>query len=205
MGRKATIDRNDLFQATLRLIRPGKSIASLSLREITREAGISPNSFYRHFKDTDALAIALIELAGESLRLIIREARLQAQNNPQKTIIRSSVEVFVEQLNSDEGYLSLLLRESYIGSEAYKQAVENQLNYFTQELVNDLNTLEKAERNQPLNHAETIAKAITQLSFHMGAKILNSSETQRSQIINETIAMIRMLLEGARQMKEIKD
>ncbi len=204
MGRKATIDRNDLFQATLRLIRPGKSIASLSLREITREANISPNSFYRHFKDTDALAVALIELAGERLRMIIRESRLQAQNT-NKSIIRSSVEIFVQQLNSDEGYLSLLLRESYIGSDAYKKAVEDQLNFFTQELIEDLNALEKLEKGNGLLHANIVAKAITQLVFHMGASILNSSEQERQTIIEETIAMIRMLLEGARQLKDIND
>lgn len=203
MGRKATIDRNDLFQATLRLIRPGKSVASLSLREITREANISPNSFYRHFRDTDELAIALIELAGERLRTIIREARLQAIQS--KSVVRSSVEVFVQQLNSDEGYLSLLLRESYIGSQAYKNTVETQLNFFTQELVDDLNQLEKAEKNQPFQHAEIVAKAITQLVFHMGAKILNSAPEQQQQIAEETIMMIRMLLDGARQLKTAKD
>ena len=52
VGRKATITKDELFQAALNLIGPEKSIASLSLREVAREAGIAPNSFYRHFKDT---------------------------------------------------------------------------------------------------------------------------------------------------------
>lgn len=203
MGRTATIDKNDLFQATLRLIRPGKSIASLSLREITREAGISPNSFYRHFRDTDELAVSLIVLAGERLRTIIREARLQAKQT--ESIIRSSVDVFVEQLHNDEGHLSLLLRESYIGSSAYKKAVEDQLNYFTQELTEDLNQLEQREKKQDLAHAEIIAKAITRIVFHMGAQILNAPKEQQQQIAEETIVMIRILLEGARATKEIKD
>lgn len=202
MGRIATIDRSVLFDATLRLIRPGKSIASLSLREITREANISPNSFYRHFKDTDELAIALIEQAGESLRMIIREARLQAQSS--NSIVRSSVDVFIQQLHSDQGHLSLLLRESYIGSQSYKQAVEKQLDFFIQELQEDLNNLEKLEKQQTLQHAYLLATAITQLVFHMGAKILNSPE-QQHEIAEDTIKMIRMLLEGARLIKTFKD
>lgn len=203
MGRTATIDKNDLFQATLRLISPGKSVASLSLREITREAGISPNSFYRHFRDTDELAVSLIVLAGERLRSIIREARLQAQQT--ESVIRSSIEVFVEQLHNDEGHLSLLLRESYIGSEAYKKAVEDQLNYFTQELLDDLNRFEQREKQQDLAHADIVAKAITRIVFHMGAQILNSPKDQQQKIAEETIAMIRMLLEGARVTKSLKD
>lgn len=203
MGRTATIDKNDLFQATLRLISPGKSVASLSLREITREAGISPNSFYRHFRDTDELAVSLIVLAGERLRSIIREARLQAQQT--ESVIRSSIEVFVEQLHNDEGHLSLLLRESYIGSEAYKKAVEDQLNYFTQELLDDLNRFEQREKQQDLAHADIVAKAITRIVFHMGAQILNSPKDQQQKIAEETIAMIRMLLEGARVTQNLKD
>ncbi len=64
VGRKATITKEELFQAALNLIGPQKSIASLSLREVAREAGIAPNSFYRHFKDIDELAISLIDRAG---------------------------------------------------------------------------------------------------------------------------------------------
>ena len=130
VGRKATITREELFQATLHLIGPQKSIASLSLRELAREAGIAPNSFYRHFKDIDELAIALIDRSGLVLRRIIREARLQASK--QQSIIRSSVEVFIQQLDADEGNLSLLLREGYTGSTSYKAAVDRQLNFFQQ-------------------------------------------------------------------------
>ena len=122
VGRKATITKEELFQAALNLIGPQKSISSLSLREVAREAGIAPNSFYRHFKDIDELAIELIDRAGGVLRQILHEARLQASR--QSSIIRSSVEVFIQQLDADEGNLSLLLREGYTGSHSYKNAVE---------------------------------------------------------------------------------
>ncbi|MEW2874777.1 TetR family transcriptional regulator, partial [Pseudomonas aeruginosa] len=84
------------------------------LREVAREAGIAPNSFYRHFKDIDELAIELIDRSGVVLRQILHEARIKAVR--QSSIIRSSVEVFIEQLDADEGNLSLLLREGYTGS-----------------------------------------------------------------------------------------
>ncbi len=136
VGRKATITKEELFQAALNLIGPQKSISSLSLREVAREAGIAPNSFYRHFRDIDELAIELIDRAGIVLRQILHQARLKASK--QNSIIRSSVEVFIEQLDADEGNLSLLLREAYTGSASYKAAVERQLNYFQQELQEDL-------------------------------------------------------------------
>ncbi len=45
VGRKATITREELFQATLNLIGPQKSIASLSLREIAQKQGLHQIAF----------------------------------------------------------------------------------------------------------------------------------------------------------------
>ena len=200
VGRKATISKEELFHATLNLIGPQKSIASLSLREIAREAGIAPNSFYRHFKDIDELAIALIERAGMVLRQIIRQARLQASPKTH-SIVRSSVEVFIQQLDTDEGSLSLLLREGYTGSLSYKAAVERQLIFFQQELHEDLIRIEQVN-DRKISHADIAAKAITQLVFNMGAKVIDVSPEQRTQVADQTIIMIRMILEGARNLNK---
>lgn len=199
VGRKATITKEELFQAALNLIGPQKSIASLSLREVAREAGIAPNSFYRHFKDIDELAIELIDRAGIVLRQILHEARLKASR--QSSIIRSSVEIFIAQLDADEGNLSLLLREGYTGSKSYKQAVERQLNYFQQELQDDLIRLERLN-NKKLFHPDIAAKAITQLVFNMGANVIDMPAEDRQEIAEQTMLMIRMILEGARHLED---
>lgn len=199
VGRKATITKDELFQAALNLIGPQKSISSLSLREVAREAGIAPNSFYRHFKDIDELAIELIELSGGVLRRILHQARIKA--NKQSSIIRSSVEVFIEQLDADEGNLSLLLREGYTGSIQYKLAVDKQLNYFQQELQEDLIRLERINHSK-LAHPDLVAKAITQLVFNMGAKVIDLPIKERKEVAEQTMIMIRMLLEGSRHLDE---
>ncbi len=201
VGRKATITKEELFQAALNLIGPQKSIASLSLREVAREAGIAPNSFYRHFKDIDELAIELIDRSAIVLRQILHEARLKASRH--SSIVRSSVEVFIEQLDADEGNLSLLLREGYTGSASYKEAVEKQLNYFQQELQEDLVRLERLNSSKML-HPELVAKAITQLVFNMGAKVINLPHEERKEVAEQTMIMIRMILEGARHLKDSK-
>ena len=198
-GRKATITQDELFAATLKLIGPSKSISALSIREITRAAGIAPNSFYRHFHDIDELAIALINRAGLVLRNIIRQARLQM--DPNKGSIRSSVEIFLKELDADEGNLGLLLREGYTGSVSYKRAVEQQLSFFQQELQEDLIRLEQRYQQQ-LSHPDVVAKAITQLVFNMGAKVMDLPHSERQLIAEQNILMIRMLLIGARHFKQ---
>ena len=51
-----------LIQAALRLITETRSLTSLGLRELAREAGLNPNTFYRHFKSLDEFYNKLLSL-----------------------------------------------------------------------------------------------------------------------------------------------
>lgn len=197
LGRKAVISRDDLIDAALKLIGPHRSISTLSLREVAREAGIAPNSFYRHFRDMDELAIALIDRAGRSLRKIIGEARNRA--SPERSVVRSSVEAFMEQLNGDERLLHILLREGTVGSDAFKQAVERELNFFEEELRVDLIRLARTNKTGIYEPA-LVAKAITRLVFAMGSIAMDQPQEKRAEIQEQMITMLRMIVVGTQTM-----
>ena len=101
------------------------------------------------------------------------------------------------------GNLSLLLREGYTGSHSYKNAVERQLNYFQQELKEDLIVLERLNQSK-LAHPDIVAMGITQLVFNMGAKVIDMPVEERKQVAEQTMIMIRMILEGARHLDEAR-
>src|SRR6185369_10513784 len=71
--------RQALLRAALDLARRGGSLASISLREVAREAGVVPTAFYRHFRDMDELGLALVDDVCLTLRKLMREARVAAQ------------------------------------------------------------------------------------------------------------------------------
>lgn len=196
-GRRAVISREDLIAAALSLLGPNRSVSTLSLREVAREAGIAPNSFYRHFRDTDELAVVLIEEAGTALRRIIGQARTRATT--ERSVVRSSIETFMEQLNPDEKFLPILLREGTVGSDAFKQAVEKQLLYFEEELCSDLERL-AALNNTGIVHAPLVAKAITRLVFAMGATAMDLPKSEHGRILEEMVVMVRMIIVGTQTM-----
>ena len=49
-----------LMEAAMRLASSRRSLSSIGLRELAREAGLNPNTFYRHFADVDDLGLAII-------------------------------------------------------------------------------------------------------------------------------------------------
>jgi TetR/AcrR family transcriptional regulator, fatty acid biosynthesis regulator len=196
-GRRPSISREDLIAAAIGLVGPNRSVSNLSLREIAREAGIAPNSFYRHFRDTEELAIALIDEAGRALRKIIGEARHRA--SAERSVVRSSVETFMEQLGADGKFLQILLREGSTGSEAFKRAVERELRFFEDELCVDLIRLAKAS-GAPIAEPALAAKAITRLVFAMGAVAMDLPREHHAAILEQTVVMLRMIISGAQHM-----
>lgn len=201
-GRKPTINGEDIIQAALRLTGPNRSISSLSLREITREAGIAPNSFYRHFESPEHLAITIIELAGSTLRDLVGQARFRSQEQNQG-IVRSSVETFIDQIYVDQHYLPILLREGVVGSDKFQHAVREQLSFFQQELTEDLiKFAEKQISNVDALHPALIAKGITRLVFAMGADALEMPKEQHPELVNEMVVMIKMLITGAYRLNK---
>ncbi|WP_082672468.1 HTH-type transcriptional repressor FabR [Luteimonas abyssi] len=193
-GRKPTITRDDLLAAALRLIGPHRSVSTLSLREVAREAGIAPNSFYRQFHDMDELAIALIDMAGESLRRIIGDARRRAVSG--RSIVRGSLETFMARLRADDKLLHLLLREGTVGSDGFKRAVDRQLHFFEEELRIDLIRIASAQ-GITFHEPALVARAITRLVFAMGGTALDSPPERDATLVDELAQMIRMLLRGA--------
>ncbi len=200
-GRKAVIARDDLVEAALALVGPHRSVSTLSLREVARQAGIAPNSFYRQFRDMDELAVALIDRAGQSLRSIIGEARQRAPL--ESSIVQASVATFIAQLRSDDKLLHNLLREGSVGSPAFKAAVDRQLSFFEDELRQDLVRIARAT-NSNIHDPATTSKAITRLVFAMGATVLDQPRGRDVEMTDQIVTMVRLILLGAQRLADAR-
>ena len=71
--------RRALVDAAFNQLSAERSFSSLSLREVAREAGIAPTSFYRHFKDMNELGLTMVDEGGLTLRQMMRKGRQRAE------------------------------------------------------------------------------------------------------------------------------
>jgi AcrR family transcriptional regulator len=127
--------RQALLDAALDLL-ADRSFGSLSLREVTKKAGIVPTAFYRHFASMDELGVALVETSMRSLRRMIRAAR----SNPRtyRDIIHASVRTLHEHVRAYEDHFWFITRERYGGTGSVQQAIRTELKLFSSELAVDL-------------------------------------------------------------------
>jgi AcrR family transcriptional regulator len=127
--------RRAIIAAALKLL-ADRSFGSLSLREVTREAGIVPAAFYRHFDSMEALGLVLIDESFRTLRDMLRGARA-GKLDPNR-VIESSVEIVVASIAERREHWRFIARERSSGVTVLRYAIRTELRLITSELATDL-------------------------------------------------------------------
>ncbi|EMB7785827.1 HTH-type transcriptional repressor FabR [Klebsiella pneumoniae] len=176
--------RRSLVEAAFSQLSAERSFASLSLREVAREAGIAPTSFYRHFRDVDELGLTMVDESGLMLRQRIAKGG---------SVIRTSVSTFMEFIGNNPNAFRLLLRERSGTSAAFRAAVAREIQHFIAELADYL----ELENHMPRAFTEAQAEAMVTIVFSAGAEALDVGPEQRRQLEERLVLQLRMISKGA--------
>ena len=129
------VTRRAIIGAALKLL-DERSFSGLSLREVTREAGIVPAAFYRHFESMDALGLVLIDESFRTLREMLRSARA-GKLDPTR-VIESTVEMLVAGVAEQREHWRFIGRERSSGVTVLRYAIRTEIRLITSELATDL-------------------------------------------------------------------
>ncbi len=190
--------RRAIMDAALRLSAE-RGFASLSLRQVAKEADIAPTSFYRHFDDLDDLGLALVDEVGTSLRQVVRQARRRVRASGQGSVVRTSIETFMEFATNNANLFRLLLGEGAGNSIAFRTAVREEVGRFTSELIESLQQ-EADKQRRPLAHAALAAEAMVTVAFNLGASALDRTPSERAEIVERIVGEVRIIMRGAEAM-----
>lgn len=183
--------RRAIIDAAISELSEDKSFASLSLREVARQAGIAPNSFYRHFKDMEELGLTLVDESGLTLRQLMRKARQRIKKNG--SVIITSVKTFMEFTETNANILRILFHERSGTTRALRDAAAREIQYFTVELSDYI---------QGVGYEKDIAycqaEAMVAIIFSIGAESLIATPSQRKELEQRAIKQLRLIATGAR-------
>jgi AcrR family transcriptional regulator len=135
--------RQALLDAALELLAE-QSFSSLSLRQVTRAAGVVPTAFYRHFDDMEQLGIALIDESFRTLRSMIRAAR--ADPRTYEHAIRNSVRILTSYVHEHDTHFLFIARERFGGVASLRHAIGREIHLFATDLATDLARFPGLER-----------------------------------------------------------
>ena len=193
--------RRALMDAALAQLSADRGFGSLSLREVAREAGIAPTSFYRHFSELDELGLALVDEGGVALRQLMRQARKRIARNG--SAISTSVDTFMEYLGNNSNLFRLMLRESTGVSKPFRTAIKAEIDHFVTELAADLARIAD-EENRPLSDSKLVADAMVTLVFNQGAEALDATPPEKEALKDKRKTERSMILVGSRTIARHK-
>ncbi len=198
------LTRAGLLQAALALIGEGRSFTSLGIREIAREAGIVPNAFYRHFRNTDDLGLALVEEMGITLRRLLREAR-QVDRAP-NSMVRRSVQVYDEYVRQNRLQFLFVSSERSGGSRILRLAIRTEVTHFTNEMAQDFRRL-GIYPDMPTSSLQMVCGLIVTTMLAAAPEILDLPPEQpllEAEMRENFVHQLQVVLLGAACWKEKK-
>jgi len=134
-GERKEVTRRAIIGAALKLL-DERNFSALSLREVTREVGIVPAGFYRHFESMEALGLVLIDESFRSLREMLRAARTD-KLDPNR-MIESTVEILTASVTQQREHWRFIVRERSSGIPILRHAIRAEILLITSELAADL-------------------------------------------------------------------
>ncbi|MBV7699169.1 TetR family transcriptional regulator [Streptomyces sp. TRM70350] len=127
--------RQALLDAALELLEE-QSLSSLGLREVTRAVGVAPTAFYRHFRSTADLGVALVEETLSSLHPTIRTIVSTTGDSDER--ITRAVELIGGHVRAHPAHVRFIAREQHGGVQPVREAIRSQLALFTEEVKAEL-------------------------------------------------------------------
>ncbi|TNE73548.1 MAG: TetR family transcriptional regulator [Gammaproteobacteria bacterium] len=195
--RKPGETREKLMNAALELVGKGRHFASLGIREVTRQAGVVPTSFYRHFRNMDDLGLQLVDELGLVLRRMMREARgnvLQADK-----LIEESVGIFISHALANRNFFLFMAQGLAGESRAVQEGIRSEMRFFASELANDLRRLRLAEHLSDKDLDVTCDLVVRTVAFSL-TDLLGVSvddDYQVDQIRKRTTHFLQLIFVGA--------
>ncbi len=130
--------RRAFFNAVLDLCITGQSFSSISLRQVTREVGVVPTAFYRHFDGMESLGEALVvEELGSTLATLRDGLQIGRKRSFDRQIAKS-IQLFLQTVSAQPRYWQFLVSERFGGSEAVRKAISDLIKMHGKILGEDL-------------------------------------------------------------------
>ena len=189
--------RKSLMQAALHLMGEGRSFTSLGIREIAREAGMVPNAFYRHFRNTDELGLSLVDEVGVTLRRLLRQAR--QPGSAETSVVRESVRVYHGYVRQNRLLFLFISSERAGGSRILRLAIREEVRHFVNDMARDM-ALMQAYRDLPEASLQMVCSLIVNTMLAAAPEILDQPTDESAQEDDATqpfVQQMQLILLGA--------
>ena len=146
----------------------------------------------------DELGLTMVDEGGLLLRQLMRQARQRIVK--EGSVIRTSVETFMEFIESSPNVFRLLLRERSGTSAEFRAAVAREMQHFVAEMTEYL-----ISTGMNREKASIQAEASVILVFSSGAEALDLNKNERDELTERLVMQLQMVAKGAFWYREERE
>jgi AcrR family transcriptional regulator len=169
----------------------------MSLREVARNAGIAPTSFYRHFKDLDELGLELVDQAQAIIGEIFKSSQFNQLGLRPRKNCKEAVELYVKSLKEHPDYFQLVLKERNSSNDVIRNAISKVNDGVLAELEMLLSSSYEAQGvKQQDKVTNVMAHALMAVLYNNGLEILTASDEQVERLKASMIDQVELIVLG---------
>ncbi|MDQ9010681.1 TetR family transcriptional regulator [Acinetobacter gerneri] len=195
--------RQALLTAALHLSTSGRSFSNLSLRELSREVGLVPTAFYRHFQDLNALGIELVDQVALNIKTVLYQLGQGYLAEPQDNT-RQSIERFFNAVSHDPLPWKFMISERWGGSSVIRQAIAREVDFLIADLGNALTKMASMKHIQQEQDLKVLATILINISLTWAMSWINLQdqyqddelERQQQVFIEQALTQLRLMFRG---------
>lgn len=175
-----------------------QSLSSLGLREVTRAVGVAPTAFYRHFRSTADLGVALVEEALGSLHPMIGDTVSAAGDSGER--IERAVALIAHHVETQPAHVRFIARERHGGVQPVRQAISEQLARFAEEVQVELAKHPESEGWSDDDLLMLAGLYVDQMlmTASLCLEALEASEEERERVVRVAARQMRLISIGRR-------
>jgi AcrR family transcriptional regulator len=203
--------RRRLIDAAARLGARARGITALGVRELGREAGLNPNTFYRHFQTLDDLGLAVVEDFATPLRHSLRASRQAAARGLHDgeralAVTVKSVNHFFDYVEQHQEVFLVSVRELHGASAALRARLRRILAGFAEDMAEDLRELELVPAllgpdGEPL--ARELSSVLIQQLFLWSLDYIEDPAS-RDLLRQRAVKLIYVVFAGATVLEQVR-
>lgn len=196
-----------------------RSIGSLGVREIGREAGLNPNTFYRHFSSLEDLGVAMLNEIMGNLRAPLRDLRRRAAetvaaeipsvSDPKeywaiclkraKLVAREAISLYFDFIIKNPEAFTIGVSEMSGSSSVLRKKIQEAVDEFAKDLSDDIRILQLLPMlSDEIVHE--ISVVIIRQIFMLSTDYIDAPDN-REQMQEDTYGLMLNLVAGAIAME----
>lgn len=186
--------RDALLAAALELTE-FHSFDHLSLRQVTKEVGIVPGGFYRHFRDMDELGLVLVDRCFATL-YDLAHATVDPRH-PFESSLRAAVEVTLGHIRCHPAEYRFIVRERNGGIPALRRAIAAEQERYTLTLADWLRAVPHLSDWAEPDREVVAGLIVTIVASAAGSLVDPAFEpVDEAAVTRETLRRMRMVFLG---------